>query len=103
MRISDWSSDVCSSDLRTRKLLLHKDEIIKISHAVSAGGYTLVPLRLYFSDGRAKVEIAVAKGKREFEKRQTIREREEKREAEREEERSVGNECVSTGRSRWWR
>src|SRR3546814_17559842 len=82
MRISDWSSDVCSSDLRTRKLLLHKDEIIKISHAVSAGGYTLVPLRLYFSDGRAKVENAVAKGKREFEKRQTIRESEDKREAE---------------------
>jgi SsrA-binding protein len=68
---------------RTRKLLLHKDEIIKISHAVSAGGYTLVPLRLYFLDGRAKVEIAVAKGKREYEKRQTIREREDKREAER--------------------
>jgi SsrA-binding protein len=68
---------------RTRKLLLHKDEIIKLSHAVSAGGYTLVPLRLYFSDGRAKVEIAVAKGKREYEKRQTLREREDKREAER--------------------
>ena len=68
---------------RTRKLLLHKDEIIKLSHAVSAGGYTLVPLKLYFSDGRAKVEIAVAKGKREYEKRQTIREREDKREAER--------------------
>jgi SsrA-binding protein len=68
---------------RTRKLLLHKDEIVKLSHAVSAGGYTLVPLRLYFSDGRAKVEIAVAKGKREYEKRQTLREREDKREAER--------------------
>jgi len=68
---------------RTRKLLLHKEEIVKLSHAVSAGGYTLVPLRLYFLDGKAKVEIAVAKGKREFEKRQTIREREDKREAER--------------------
>ncbi|KEP72673.1 single-stranded DNA-binding protein [Microbacterium sp. SUBG005] len=68
---------------RTRKLLLHKEEIVKLSHAVAAGGYTLVPLRLYFLDGRAKVEIAVAKGKREFEKRQTIREREDKREAER--------------------
>src|SRR5690606_1967531 len=42
---------------RTRKLLLHKDEIIKLSHAVAAGGYTLVPLKLYFLDGRAKVEI----------------------------------------------
>ena len=71
------------SSKRTRKLLLHKEEIIKLSHAISAGGYTLVPLKLYFSDGRAKVEIAVAKGKREYEKRQTLREREDKREAER--------------------
>jgi len=69
------------SSKRTRKLLLHKEEIVKLSHAISAGGYTLIPLKLYFSDGRAKVEIAVAKGKREFEKRQTIREREDKREA----------------------
>ncbi|WEG07456.1 SsrA-binding protein SmpB [Microbacterium horticulturae] len=68
---------------RVRKLLLHKEEIVRLSHAVSAGGYTLVPLKLYFSDGRAKVEIAVAKGKREFDKRQTLRERQDKREAER--------------------
>ncbi|WP_308493676.1 SsrA-binding protein SmpB [Microbacterium terrisoli] len=68
---------------RTRKLLLHKEEIVRLSHAVSAGGYTLVPLKLYFSDGRAKVEIAVAKGKREYDKRQTLREKQDKREAER--------------------
>ena len=68
---------------RVRKLLLHKDEIVKLSHAISAGGYTLVPLKLYFSDGRAKVEIAVAKGKAEYDKRQTLRERQDKREAER--------------------
>lgn len=68
---------------RVRKLLLHREEIVKLSHAVSAGGYTLVPLRLYFSDGRAKVEIALAKGKREFDKRQTLRERQDSREAER--------------------
>lgn len=68
---------------RVRKLLLHKEEIIKLSHAVSAGGYTLVPLKLYFSDGRAKVEIAVAKGKHEWDKRQTLRERQDKREADR--------------------
>ena len=66
---------------RTRKLLLHRDEIVKLSHQVSAGGYTLVPLRLYFLDGRAKVEIGVAKGKREFDKRQTLRERQDPREA----------------------
>ncbi|GAA3648874.1 SsrA-binding protein SmpB [Microbacterium marinilacus] len=71
------------SSKRIRKLLLNKDEIVKLSHAVSAGGYTLVPLRLYFLNGRAKIEIGVAKGKREFDKRQTLRERQDKREAER--------------------
>lgn len=68
---------------RVRKLLLHKEEIMRLDHAVSAGGYTIVPLRLYFKDGRAKVEIALAKGKREFDKRQTLRERQDTREAER--------------------
>ena len=68
---------------RKRKLLLHKEEIVKISHAVSAGGYTLVPLKLYFLDGYAKVELAVAKGKREFDKRQTLRERQDKMDAQR--------------------
>jgi len=71
------------STKRTRKLLLHKDEIVKLSHAVSAGGYTIVPLKLYFKDGRAKVEIAIAKGKHEWDKRQTLRERQDKRESER--------------------
>ncbi len=60
---------------RQRKLLLHKDEIVKIGQKAAAGGYTLVPLRLYFSDGRAKVEIAIAKGKTQYDKRQTLRER----------------------------
>ncbi|KQO60231.1 SsrA-binding protein SmpB [Curtobacterium sp. Leaf261] len=68
---------------RKRKLLLHKQEIVKISHKTKEGGYTLVPLQIYFSDGRAKVEIAVAKGKREYDKRQTLRERTDRREAER--------------------
>lgn len=68
---------------RKRKLLLHKAQIVKIHNKVKAGGYTIVPLRLYFSDGRAKVEIAVAKGKREFDKRQTLRERTDVREAQR--------------------
>ena len=66
-----------------RKLLLHKAQIIKISHKTKEGGYTLVPLQIYFSDGRAKVEIAIAKGKREYDKRQTLRERQDKREADR--------------------
>ena len=68
---------------RKRKLLLHKAQIIKISHKTKEGGYTLVPLQIYFLDGRAKVEIAVAKGKREYDKRQTLRERQDKREADR--------------------
>lgn len=68
---------------RKRKLLLHKAQILKIHNKVKEGGYTLVPLKLYFSDGRAKVEIAVAKGKREYDKRQTLRERQDTREAQR--------------------
>ncbi len=68
---------------RKRKMLLHKAQIIKISQKTKEGGYTLVPLSIYFSDGRAKVELAVAKGKREYDKRQTLREKQDKREAER--------------------
>lgn len=68
---------------RKRKLLLHKAQILKIENKVKQGGYTIVPLSIYFNDGRAKVEIAVAKGKREYDKRQALRERQDKREAER--------------------
>ena len=68
---------------RKRKLLLHKAQIIKISHKTKEGGYTLVPLSIYFSAGKAKVELAVAKGKREYDKRQALRERQDQREAQR--------------------
>jgi SsrA-binding protein len=68
---------------RKRKLLLHKAQIIKISQKTKEGGYTLVPLSIYFSDGRAKVELAVAKGKREYDKRHALRERQDRREADR--------------------
>ena len=68
---------------RKRKLLLHKQEILKLSHKVKEGGFTIVPLELYFSDGRAKVALALAKGKKDYDKRQTLREREDKREADR--------------------
>jgi SsrA-binding protein len=68
---------------RKRKLLLHKAQIVKILGKVKEGGYTLIPLQLYFSDGRAKVELAVAKGKREYDKRQALRERQDNREADR--------------------
>jgi SsrA-binding protein len=68
---------------RKRKLLLHKSEINKLAGQVHQGGYTLVPLKLYFLDGRAKVKLALAKGKREYDKRQALREKQDSREAER--------------------
>ncbi|HHV19950.1 MAG TPA: SsrA-binding protein SmpB [Propionibacterium sp.] len=68
---------------RTRKLLLNRREIDRISRALQTSGSTLVPLSLYFSDGYAKVEIAVATGKREYDKRETIRRRDADREAQR--------------------
>lgn len=68
---------------RKRKLLLHKQQILKIEAKVKQGGYTLVPLKLYFNDGRAKVELAVAKGKKEYDKRHALREQQDRREAER--------------------
>ena len=68
---------------RKRKLLLHRTEIDKISAAIREKGKTLVPLSLYFKDGRAKVEIAVAKGKKEYDKRQALRERQDTRESQR--------------------
>ncbi|HRN29800.1 MAG TPA: SsrA-binding protein SmpB [Terrimesophilobacter sp.] len=68
---------------RKRKLLLHKAQILKLHNKIKEGGYTLVPLKLYFSDGRAKVELAVAKGKREYDKRHALREKQDAREAQR--------------------
>jgi SsrA-binding protein len=61
---------------RTRKLLLNRREINKIERELGTSGATLVPLSIYFSDGYAKVEIALATGKREYDKRQTLAERE---------------------------
>ncbi|UCH45208.1 MAG: SsrA-binding protein SmpB [Nitrospiraceae bacterium] len=69
--------------LRTRKLLLHRKEIHKLWVKVSQKGLTIVPLKLYFKEGKAKVEIGVARGKRQYEKRATIKEKEVKREIER--------------------
>jgi SsrA-binding protein len=69
--------------LRTRKLLLHRKEITRLWGNISLKGYTLVPLKIYFKKGKAKVEIGLAKGKRQYEKRATIKEKEAKREIER--------------------
>jgi SsrA-binding protein len=68
--------------LRNRKLLLHKKEIIRLQGKIAQKGYTLIPLKIYFKGGRAKVEVGLAKGKREFEKRESIKEREANREIE---------------------
>ena len=68
---------------RRRKLLLHRTELAKIMKKSSESGHTIVPLQLYFKDGKAKVEIAIAKGKRQYDKRQTLRERQDRREADR--------------------
>jgi len=67
---------------RVRKLLLNRHEIDKIESRIKERGYTLVPLALYFKDGRAKVEIGLARGKKTYDKRQAIAERTAKREAE---------------------
>ena len=68
--------------LRTRRLLLHKHEINKIAAAVMATGYTVVPLRVYFDHGLVKVDIGVAKGKKLYDKRQSIAKNDQRREAE---------------------
>jgi SsrA-binding protein len=65
---------------RTRKLLLHRHEIQKLAGRVAEKGLTLVPLRMYFKDGRVKVTLALAKGKQVHDKRETIRRREIDRE-----------------------
>jgi SsrA-binding protein len=68
---------------RTRKLLLHRREIDRLLEQQQKGGYALIPLSIYFKDGRVKVEIGVAKGKRAADKRDSIAEREARREMER--------------------
>jgi SsrA-binding protein len=69
--------------LRTRKLLLHKEEIRKLAWKMSQKGFTLIPLKIYFVRGRAKVLIGLAKGKKTYDKRETIKAKESKREVER--------------------
>ena len=76
---------------RKRKMLLHRAEIDKLDQKSQETGHTVVPLALYFKDGRVKVEIALARGKKEYDKRQTLRERQDRRETDR---------AVSTARRR---
>jgi SsrA-binding protein len=67
---------------RTRKLLLHQHEIRRLVSKIKEKGLTLIPLRLYFRGGKAKIELALAKGKKSYDKRETIRKRDLDREAE---------------------
>jgi SsrA-binding protein len=77
------STHVNPDAVRTKKLLLHKEQIKRLIGKVEQKGYTLVPLNLHWKNGRVKCEIALAKGKAEHDKRDTIKEREGKREVER--------------------
>ena len=70
--------------LRPRKLLLHKKEIWKLLGKMKEKGYTLVPLQVYFKEGKAKVEIGLAKGKKLYDKREDIAKKDQRREAEKE-------------------
>jgi SsrA-binding protein len=69
--------------LRPRKLLLHRREIKRLYGKVNEKGFTLIPLKLYFKAGKAKMTLALARGKRKYDKRETIRRRDEKRDMER--------------------
>lgn len=77
------STHVNPEAARTKKLLMHKDEIRRLIGKVEQKGYTLVPIQMYWKAGKVKCEIALAKGKAEHDKRDTIKEREGKREVER--------------------
>jgi SsrA-binding protein len=77
------STHVHADPVRTRKLLLHRSEINRLVGQVERAGYTLVPLDLHYSRGRVKVDVGLAKGKKQYDKRATIREREWNREQQR--------------------
>ena len=77
------STHVTPDPTRTRKLLLHRKELDRLIGAVERKGYTLVPLNLHWSRGRAKVDIGLAKGKKSHDKRATVKDRQWKRQQER--------------------
>ncbi len=70
------------NEVRTRKLLLHKKEIKKIEDKIELYGYTLIPLKLYFKNNRLKVELGICRGKKNYDKREAIKERDIKRNVE---------------------
>ena len=83
MHITNYDKAVFKEEeTRTRKLLLHKEEILKLNDKISIKGFTIVPLRLYFKNGKAKLEIGVAKGKHTYDKKESIKERDIKRDTD---------------------
>lgn len=84
VHIAPWSAggDRNHEPLRKRKLLLHRAEIVELRTKVARKGATLVPLRLYLKEGRAKLELGLARGKRQYDKREAIKRREMQREME---------------------
>lgn len=81
--LTSASTHVQANPTRARKLLLHAEEISKLIGAVERKGYTLIPLSLYWKKGRAKLEMGLAKGKQQHDKRASLKDREREREAQR--------------------
>ena len=81
--LSSASTHVSADPVRTRKLLLHGEEIKKLIGKVDRAGYTLIPLNLHFSKGRIKLEIGLAKGKKQYDKRDAEKKRDWQREQQR--------------------
>ena len=69
-------------ETRTRKLLMHKKEILKLSNKITLEGYPLIPLKVYFKNNKAKILLGLCKGKKDYDKRESIKERDIKRELE---------------------
>jgi SsrA-binding protein len=81
--LSTASTHIQADPVRTRKLLMHRGEINRLIGQVERAGYTLMPLDLHYSKGRVKLDVGLAKGKKQYDKRATIREREWNREQQR--------------------
>lgn len=75
----DFSNRFNHDETRTRKILLHKNEIIKLFSKTREQGYSVIPLKIYLKEGLAKVEIGLAKGKKDYDKRETLKEKDSKR------------------------
>jgi len=98
MPLPTASTHIRPDPTRTRKLLLHRPEINRLIGKVERAGYTLTPLNLHFTRGRIKIEIGLARGKKQYDKRATIKEREWKREQQRALRGRPGSTRIARGR-----